>query len=66
MWITKEFLNNLTYKKEVHREWKQGQLTWDKYREIIQTARDQVKQAEALIKLNLAKDTNGKRRLGKT
>lgn len=66
MWITKEFLNNFTPKREAHREWKQGQVTWDKYRETIQAARDQVKKAEALIKLNLAKDTSGERRPGKT
>jgi len=42
-------------KKEVYRGWKQGQVAWEEYREIVQAARGQIRKAKTLIELNLAR-----------
>ena len=42
--------------------WKQGQVAWKEYGEIIQAARDQVRKAKALIELNLARDIKGNKK----
>ncbi|GAB0181505.1 hypothetical protein GRJ2_000615800 [Grus japonensis] len=34
-WMNKELLDKLQYKKETYRRWKQGQVAWEKYREIV-------------------------------
>jgi len=43
--MNKELLDKLKHKKEVYRGWKQGQVAWEEYREIVQAARDQVRKA---------------------
>ncbi|KFM05090.1 hypothetical protein AS27_03707, partial [Aptenodytes forsteri] len=58
-WMNKELLDKLKHKKEAYRGWKQGQVAWEEYREIVRAARDQVRKAEALIELNLARDAKG-------
>ncbi|PKU47139.1 hypothetical protein llap_2579 [Limosa lapponica baueri] len=57
-WINKELLDKLKLKlkKEVFREWKQGQIAWEEYRKIVQAARDQVQKAKAQKELNLARN----------
>ena len=42
-WMNKELLDKLIHKKEAYRGWKQGQVAWAEYREIVQAARDQVR-----------------------
>ncbi|GAB0177396.1 mitochondrial enolase superfamily member 1 [Grus japonensis] len=59
--MNKELLDKLKHKKEAYRGWKQGQVAWEEYREIVRAARDQVRKAKALIELNLARDTKGNR-----
>ncbi|KAM6092638.1 uncharacterized protein LJ206_005604 [Theristicus caerulescens] len=61
-WMNKELLDKLKLKKEAYRACKQGQVAWDEYREIVQTARDQVRKAKALIELNLARDVKGNKK----
>ncbi|PKU46884.1 hypothetical protein llap_2857 [Limosa lapponica baueri] len=55
----KEFLEQLKLKKEAYRGQKQGQVAWEEHREIVRAARDQVRQAKAQTKLNLARDIKG-------
>ncbi|PKU45794.1 hypothetical protein llap_3880 [Limosa lapponica baueri] len=55
-WMNKELLDNLKQKKEAYRRWKQGQVAWKEYREIVRAARGHVKKAKAQIKLSLARD----------
>jgi len=57
--MKKELLAKLKHKKEADREWKQGQVAWEEYREIVRTARDQVRKAKAPTTLNLARDIKG-------
>jgi len=54
--MNKELLDELKHIKQAYRGWKQGQVAWEEYREIVQAARDQNRKAKALIKLNLARD----------
>ncbi|KAK4814166.1 hypothetical protein QYF61_009984 [Mycteria americana] len=61
-WMNKELLNKLEHNKEAYRGWKQGQVAWEEYREIVQAARDQVRKAKALIELNLARDVKGNKK----
>ncbi|GAB0185450.1 hypothetical protein GRJ2_001010300 [Grus japonensis] len=60
--MNKELLGKLQHKKETYRGWKQGQVAWEEYREIVRAARDQVRKAKALIELNLARDIKGNKK----
>lgn len=55
-WLNKELLDKHKQKNEAYREWKQGQVAWEEYREIVQGARNQNRKAKAVIELNLARD----------
>ena len=55
-WMNKELLDKLQHRKEAYRGWKQGQVAWEEYREIVRAARNQVRKAKAMIELNLARD----------
>ncbi|GAB0203482.1 hypothetical protein GRJ2_002813800 [Grus japonensis] len=55
-WMNKELLGKVKQKKEAYRRWKQGQVTWEEYRETVQAAREQVRKAKALIEISLARD----------
>ncbi|KFW68190.1 hypothetical protein AS28_13777, partial [Pygoscelis adeliae] len=61
-WKNKELLDKLKHKKEAYRGWKQGQVAWEEYREIVPAARAQVRKAKALIELNLARDIKGNKK----
>ena len=61
-WMNKILPDKLKHKKEAYRERKQAQVTWEEYREIAQTARDQVRKAKALTELNLARDIKGNKK----
>ncbi|KAM9662778.1 uncharacterized protein ACIBXB_015380 [Morphnus guianensis] len=61
-WMNKELLDKLKCKKEAYRGWKQGQVAWEEYREIVRAARDQVRKAKALIELSLARDVKGSKK----
>ncbi|GAB0181903.1 hypothetical protein GRJ2_000655600 [Grus japonensis] len=60
--MNKELLGKVKHINEAYRGWKQGQVAWEKYREIVQAARDQVRKAKALIELNLARDIKGNKK----
>ncbi|GAB0189782.1 mitochondrial enolase superfamily member 1 [Grus japonensis] len=60
--MNKELLDKLKHKKEAYRGWKQGQVAWEEYREIVQAAREQVRKAKALIELNMARDVKGNKK----
>ncbi|KFV12289.1 hypothetical protein N340_06444, partial [Tauraco erythrolophus] len=55
-WMNKELLDQLGHKKKAYRGWKQEQVAWEEYREIVRVTRDQVRKAKTLIELNLARD----------
>ena len=51
-----KLLAKIKHKKEAYRGWKQGQVTWVEYRNTVQMSRDEVRKAEAQMKLSLARD----------
>ncbi|KAM9598579.1 uncharacterized protein ACIBXB_004267 [Morphnus guianensis] len=61
-WMNKELLDKRKHKKEAYRGWKQGQIAWGEYREIVRAARDRVRKAKALIELNLARGVKGNKK----
>ncbi|KFQ20880.1 hypothetical protein N332_01897, partial [Mesitornis unicolor] len=61
-WMNKELLDLLGCRKKIYREWKQGQVSWEDYKEVVQTVRDQVRKAKAQMKLNLARDIKGNKK----
>jgi len=46
----------LTGKRELHRQWKQGQVSWEEYRDAAWFCRDEVSRAKMQLELNLATD----------
>ncbi|KFV02308.1 hypothetical protein N340_11981, partial [Tauraco erythrolophus] len=61
-WMNKELLDQLKHKKKAYMGWKQGQVAWEEYREIVRVTRDQIRKAKALIELNLARDIKGNKK----
>lgn len=57
--MNKEYLAKLKHKKEAYRGWKQGQLTWEEYRDTVRAARDGGRKAKAQMELNLARNLKG-------
>jgi len=49
-------LVNLKSKRVLNRQWKQGQVSWEEYREAAQLCRDGVRKARVWLELNLARD----------
>ncbi|KAK4806898.1 hypothetical protein QYF61_012619 [Mycteria americana] len=57
-----ELLAKLKHKKEAYRGSKQGRVTWEEYRNIVQASRDEVRKAKAHLELNLANDVKGNKK----
>jgi len=54
-WLSQDLLVKLEGKKELHRQLKQGQVSWKEYRDAAQLCRDAVRKAKAQRELNLAR-----------
>jgi len=39
----------------MHRQWKQGQVSWEEYKEVARLCRDGVRKTKAQLELNLAR-----------
>ncbi|KFQ75511.1 hypothetical protein N337_12410, partial [Phoenicopterus ruber ruber] len=55
-WLSRDLLVKIKGKREMHRQWKQGQVSWEEYRDAAQLCRDGVRKAKAWLALNLARD----------
>ena len=55
-------LVKLKSKRELHRQWKQGQVTWEEYRDAAHLCRDGVRKAKAQLELNLARDAKNNKK----
>ncbi|KFO69866.1 hypothetical protein N303_00632, partial [Cuculus canorus] len=55
-WLSQDLLVKLKKKKELHRQCKQGQGTWDVYRDAAQFCREEVRKAMEQLELNLARE----------
>ncbi|KFQ63779.1 hypothetical protein N334_06073, partial [Pelecanus crispus] len=61
-WLSRDMLVKLKSKRELHRQWKQGQVSWEEYREAAQFCGDGVGKAKAQLELNLARDVKNNRK----
>jgi len=61
-WPSQDLLVKLKSKTEPHREWKQGQVSWEEYRDTAQLCRDGIRKAKVQLELNLAKDAKKNRK----
>lgn len=50
---------SLTDKNKAYRRWKQGQVIWEEYRDIIQICREGDRKAEVQLELYVARDLKG-------
>jgi len=55
-WLSGDLLVKLKGKKEMHRQWKQGQVSWKQYGDTARLCRDGVRKDKARQELNLARD----------
>jgi len=60
--LNKEFLVDLRWKRKVHRMWKEGQATWEKYRNGVRACRDVTRKAKAHLELNMARDVGNNKK----
>ncbi|KFQ85226.1 hypothetical protein N337_10020, partial [Phoenicopterus ruber ruber] len=61
-WLSRDLLVKLKGKKEMHRQWKQGQVSWEEYRDAAWLCRYGVRKAKAWMELNLARDAKNNKR----
>jgi len=54
--MNKELLAEIRWKRKVHGMWKEGQATWEEYRNVVKACRDATRRAKALLELKLARD----------
>jgi len=45
-WMSKELLAELRWKRKVHGMWKEGQATWEEYRNVVKACRDATRKAK--------------------
>ena len=55
-WLSRDLLVKIKGKKELQRQWKQEQVSWEECREADWLCRDGTRKAKALLELNLARD----------
>ncbi|KFQ57969.1 hypothetical protein N334_08085, partial [Pelecanus crispus] len=55
-WLSQDLLVKLKSKRGLHRQWKQGQVSWEEYREAARLCREEVRKAKVRMELNLARD----------
>jgi len=55
-WMSKELLADLRWKRKFHGMWKEGQDTWEEYRNVVRACRDATRKAKVHLELNLTRD----------
>ncbi|KFZ63214.1 hypothetical protein N338_03891, partial [Podiceps cristatus] len=60
-WLSRDLWLKLKEKKEIHKQWKQGQVSWDEYKDVVLLCRDGVRKAKAWLELNLARGAKNKK-----
>jgi len=64
VWMSKKLLAELRRKGKVYEMWKEGQATWEEYRNVGKACRDATRKAKAHLELSLARDVrNNKKNL---
>jgi len=60
--LNKELVAKLRWKRKVHGMWKEGQATWEEYRNVVRECRDATRKAKAHLELNLARDVKNNKK----
>jgi len=55
-WLSQDLLVKLQGKKEMHRQWKQGQASWEEHRDSARLCREGVRRVKVQLELHLARD----------
>jgi len=55
-------LVDLRWKRKVHGMWKEGQATWEEYRNMVIACRDATRKAKAHLELKLARDVKNSKK----
>jgi len=55
-WLSQDLLVKLKGNRELHREWKQGQVSWEEYRDVTRFCRDEFRRPKVQLDLNMARD----------
>jgi len=58
-WMSKELLAKFKYKRKVYGMWRERQVTWEKYRNIVRECREVMRKSKDHLELNLAMDVKG-------
>ncbi|KFQ81576.1 hypothetical protein N335_14481, partial [Phaethon lepturus] len=61
-WLSQDLLVKLKGKREMNRQWKQGQVCWDEYWDAAWWCRDEVRKAKAWLELNVARDAKNNKK----
>jgi len=61
-WWIQDLLVKLKGKRELHRQWKQAQVSWEEYSDSVRLCRDDVRRVEAQLELNLARITKSNKK----
>ncbi|KAJ7425634.1 hypothetical protein BTVI_02330 [Pitangus sulphuratus] len=61
-WLSRDLLVKLKGKKHMLRIWKQGQVFWEEYRDVVQLCRNGARKAKVKLELNLARDAKNNRK----
>jgi len=59
-WMSMELLVELRRERKVYGMWKEGQATWEEYRNVVRACREVTRKAKAHLELNLLPKTTGK------
>jgi len=61
-WMNKELLAEIRWKRKVHGMWKEGQATWEEYRNVVRACRDAMRKAKIHLELKLARDVKNNKK----
>ncbi|KAK4829023.1 hypothetical protein QYF61_001798 [Mycteria americana] len=61
-WLIRDMLVKLKSKRELHRQWKQGQVTWEEYRDAARLCRDGVRKPKVQLELDVARDAKNNKK----
>jgi len=53
-WLNKELLVEIRWKRKVYGMWKEGQATWEEYRNVVRACKDATRKSKAHLELKLA------------
>jgi len=61
-WLSQDLLVTLKGKRDLHRQWKQGRVSWEECRDAAWLCGDGVRRAKVQLDLNLARDAKNSKK----